>query len=118
MMFQQGHFRTLIRKSRCSQYFSAARKSAFLHSLPKGQNMNSYHFCNTVLDGVKAGASAGTRKATLRDFHIHMDNCKVHNSKLTKENWTKSCSFDGTIPHTHQILHPRTFGFSGGAKDG
>jgi hypothetical protein len=34
-----------------------------------------------------------------------------------KENWTRSDSFDGTIPHTHSILHPRTFGFSGGAKE-
>jgi hypothetical protein len=57
---------------------------AFLDSLPKGKNMDSDYFCNTVLEGVKTGASAGTRKATLRDFHIHMENCKGHNSKLTK----------------------------------
>jgi hypothetical protein len=36
------------------------------------------------MEGVKAGALAGTRKAILRDLHIHMDNCKIHNSKLTK----------------------------------
>jgi hypothetical protein len=35
MMFQQAHFRKLIRKSRCSQYFSAARN---LHSLNLYQN--------------------------------------------------------------------------------
>jgi hypothetical protein len=46
--------------------------------------MGSYYFSNTVLEGVKAGALARTRKATLRDFHIHMDNCRIHNSKLTK----------------------------------
>jgi hypothetical protein len=30
------------------------------------------------------GALAGTRKATLRDFHIPMDNCRIHNSKFKK----------------------------------
>jgi hypothetical protein len=60
------------------------KKLAFFDSLPKGQNMDSYYFCNTVLEGVKVGALAGTRKATLRDFHIHMNKCKVHTSKLTK----------------------------------
>jgi hypothetical protein len=34
-----------------------------------------------------------------------------------KENWTRAGSFDGTIPHTHPILHPRTFDFSGGPKE-
>jgi hypothetical protein len=45
-----------------------------------------------------------------------MDNCKIHNSKLTKGNWTRSGSFDGTIPHIPPKLHPWTFGFPGGAK--
>jgi histone-lysine N-methyltransferase SETMAR len=64
--------------------FFSGHKLAFLDSLPKGPNMDSYHFCNVVLEGVKAGAFAGTRKATLKDFHVHLDNCKIHNSKLTK----------------------------------
>jgi hypothetical protein len=64
--------------------FFSAQELEFLDSSPKGQNMDSYSFCNTVLERIKAGAIAGRRKATLRDFHIHMDNCKIHNSKLTK----------------------------------
>jgi hypothetical protein len=79
--------------------------------------MDSYYSCNIVLEGVKASTLAGTQKGALRNFHIHMDNCIVHNSKLTKEKWTKSGSFDGTIPHTHPILHPWTFDFSLGAKE-
>jgi hypothetical protein len=71
------------KKSMFTIFFSGD-KLAFIDSLPKCQNMDSHYFCNTVLEGVKAGALAGTRKATLRDFYIHMDNCKVHNSKLTK----------------------------------
>jgi hypothetical protein len=78
--------------------FFNGKKLAFLDSLPKGKNMDSYSFCNTVLERIKVYALAGTRKATLRDFHIHIDNCKVYNSKLTKGNWTRSSSFDGTIP--------------------
>jgi hypothetical protein len=61
----------------------SGEKLAFLDSLPKDQNMDSYYFCNTVLERLKAGALAGKRKMTLSDFHIHMDNNKVHNSKLT-----------------------------------
>jgi hypothetical protein len=57
--------------------FFSGEKLAFLDSLTKGQNMDCYSFCNTVLEGLKAGALAGTRKATLRDFHINMDNCKI-----------------------------------------
>jgi hypothetical protein len=62
--------------------FFSGEKLAFIDSLPKGQNMDSYYFCNIVLEGIKADALAVTRKATLRDFHIHMDNCKIHNSKF------------------------------------
>jgi hypothetical protein len=64
--------------------FFSGDKLAFLDSLPKCQDMDSYCFCNIVLEGVRVGALAGTRKTTLRDFHIPMDKCKVHNSKLTK----------------------------------
>jgi hypothetical protein len=64
--------------------FFSGDKLALLDSLPKGQNIDSYSLCHTVLKVAKAGAIARTRKATLRDFHIHMDNCKVHNSKLKK----------------------------------
>jgi hypothetical protein len=77
-----------LRKSMFTIFFSG-EKFAFLDSLPKGQNIDSSHFCDTVLEGVKVGALAGTRKATLRDFHIHMGNWKVHNSKLTKEKLNK-----------------------------
>jgi hypothetical protein len=90
---------------------------ASLDSLPKGQNMDSYDFCNAVLEGVKARALVGTRRATLRDIHIHMDNCKVHNSKLTKGKLDDIRLIRWDHPHTHQILHPRIFSFSSGAKE-
>jgi hypothetical protein len=41
--------------------FFSGEKLAFVDSLPKGQNMGSYHFCNTVLEGVQAGALTETR---------------------------------------------------------
>jgi hypothetical protein len=62
----------------------SGEKLAFLDSLLKGQNMDSYYFCNTVLERVKTGTLAGIRKVALRNFHIHLDNCKVHNSKLAQ----------------------------------
>jgi hypothetical protein len=55
----------------------SGEKLAFVDSLLKGQNMDFYYFCNTVLEGVEAAALVGTRKATLRNVHIHMDNCKA-----------------------------------------
>jgi hypothetical protein len=76
--------------------------------------MDSYYFSNTVLDGNKPGALAATIKATLRDFHIHLDNYKVHDPKLMK----------GKLDEIRLIRwdHPRyctlgLFGFSGGAKE-
>jgi hypothetical protein len=71
------------KKSMFTIFFSG-KKLAFLNSLPKGQNMDSYYLCNAVLEGVKVGAPVRRRKAILRDFHIHMDNYQVPNSKLTK----------------------------------
>jgi hypothetical protein len=62
--------------------FFSGEKLVFLDSLPKGQNIDSYYFCNTVLEVVKVGALAGTRKAALRDFHIHMNNCKLQNFEI------------------------------------
>jgi hypothetical protein len=40
--------------------FFSGEKLPFVDSLPKGQNIDSYYFCNTVLDGIKAGALPGT----------------------------------------------------------
>jgi hypothetical protein len=42
--------------------FFSGEKLAFLDSLPKGQNMDSYYFCSTVLGGVKSGALVVTQK--------------------------------------------------------
>jgi hypothetical protein len=77
-------FQKIDSKKSMFTIFFSGEKRAFLDSSPKGQNIDSYYVCNNVLEGVKAGALAGTRKVTLRDFHIHMDNYKVHNSDLTK----------------------------------
>jgi hypothetical protein len=46
-------------KSIVTMFFSS-ENLAFLGSLPKGQNMDSDYFCNTLLEGVKTGAFAGT----------------------------------------------------------
>jgi hypothetical protein len=103
------------RKSMFTIFFSD-KKLAFLDSLPKGQNMNSYHFCNTVLEGIKAGALAGTRQATLRDFHIHMDNCKVHNLKLAKGKLDESRPIRRDhLPYSPDIA-PSYFWFFGWSK--
>jgi hypothetical protein len=53
------------KKSMFTIFFSD-EKLAFLDSLPEGKNMDSHYFYNTVLERVKAGALAGTRKVTLR----------------------------------------------------
>jgi hypothetical protein len=99
------------KKSMFAILFSG-EKLAFIDFLPKGQNMDSYHFCNNVLEVVKAGALAETRKATLRDFHIHLDNCKVHNSKAAKGKsdeirlirWDHSPYSPGIVPSDFQFF--------------
>jgi histone-lysine N-methyltransferase SETMAR len=96
--------------------FFSCEKFAFFDSLPKGQNMDSYYFCNTVLEGVKAGALAGTRKATLRDFHIHTDNCKVHNSKLTKGKLDEIRLVRWDHPPYSPDIAPSSFCFFGWSK--
>jgi hypothetical protein len=97
--------------------FFSGEKHAPLDSLLKRQNMDSHCFCNTVLEGIKAGALAGTRKATLRDFHIHMDNCKVHNSKLTKGKLDEIRLIRWDLSSYSPDIAPLDFCFSGGAKD-
>jgi hypothetical protein len=84
MMFQQNQFRKLIRKSSYSRYFSPRIDLCPLILCQKNQNINSQSFCTIVLETIKAGAFGWTRKSILKNFHIHMNNCKVHNSKLTK----------------------------------
>jgi hypothetical protein len=79
--------------------------------------MDSYYFCNTVLEGVKAGALAGTRNATLRDFDIHMDNCKVHNLKLTKGKLDEIWLIRWDHPPYSPDIAVSDFGFSDGAKE-
>jgi hypothetical protein len=64
--------------------FFSGEKLASLDSLSKGKNMDYSYLCNTFLEGVKASALTGTRKATLRDFQIHMDNCKLRKFEINK----------------------------------
>jgi hypothetical protein len=96
--------------------FFSGEKLAFLDSLPKGQNGDSYYLCNTVLERTKVGAIAGARKATLRDFHRRTDNCRVHNSKLTKEKLDELRLIRWDHPTCAPDIAPSDFGFSGGAK--
>jgi histone-lysine N-methyltransferase SETMAR len=96
--------------------FFSGEKLASLDSSPKGQNMDSYYCCNTLLEGVKATALAGTRKATLRDFHIHMDNCKIHNSKLTKEKLDEIRLIRWDHPPYSPDIAPLDFWFFGWSK--
>jgi hypothetical protein len=78
--------------------------------------MDSCYFCNTVLGGLKAGALVGTRKAALRAFHIHIDNCKMHNSKLTKGKLEeiRTIRWDHS-PDSHDLT-PSDFWFFGWSK--
>jgi histone-lysine N-methyltransferase SETMAR len=96
--------------------FFSGEKLAFLDSLPGGQNMDSYYFRNTVLEGVKAGALAGTQNVTLRDFHIHMENCKVHNSRLTRGNLDEIRPTRWDHPIYSPDIAPSDFWFFGWSK--
>jgi hypothetical protein len=104
------------KKSMFTIFFSC-EKLAFLDSLPKGQNRDAYYFCNTVLEGVKAGALAGTRKATLSYYHIHLDNCKVHNSKLTKGKLEEIRLIRWNYPAYSPDITPTDFWFFGWSKN-
>jgi hypothetical protein len=96
--------------------FFSGEKLAFLDSLPKCQNMDSYHFCNTVLEGVKSGALDGTRRATLRDFHIHRDNCTVDNLKFTKRKLDEIRLIRWDHPPYSPDITPSDFWFFGWTK--
>jgi histone-lysine N-methyltransferase SETMAR len=96
--------------------FFSGEKLAFLDSLPKGHNMDSYYFCKIVLEGITAGAIAGIRKAILRDFYIRMDKCKVHNSKLTKEKLEVIRLIRREHPTYSPDIAPSDFWFFGWSK--
>jgi hypothetical protein len=66
--------------------------------------MNSYYFCNIPLEGVKAGALAGTRKATLRNFHIHMATFPIETGSLLR--WHVSGTSRSRGPGTKGALSP------------
>jgi hypothetical protein len=112
-----SQFHRIDSKKSMFAIFFSGEKLAFLDSLPRGQNMDFYYFCNTILEGIKASDLVGARKATLRDFHIQIEICKVHNSRLTKGKLDEIQLTRWDHPHIHPILHPRTFDFSGGAKE-
>jgi hypothetical protein len=78
--------------------------------------MDSYYFCNAVLEGVKAGSFGGTRQATLRDFHIHVDNCEVQNSELTKGTLDKIRLIRWDHPPYSPGITPLDFWFFGWSK--
>jgi hypothetical protein len=64
--------------------FFTGEEPVFLDTLPDGQNMDSYCFCNSLLEGLKVIALAGTGKSNLIKLHAQMDNCKAQDSKLAK----------------------------------
>jgi hypothetical protein len=78
--------------------------------------MDSYYFCNTVLEEAKALALAGTRKVTLRDLHIHIDNSTVQNSKLTTGELDEVRLIRGDHPPYLPDIAPSDFWFFGWNK--
>jgi histone-lysine N-methyltransferase SETMAR len=61
-----------------------------LLALESGSRFNSYYFCTEVIPDMEVNLLRGTRKKTLRDYLLHLDNAPAHNSEMSKERIAKS----------------------------
>jgi transposase len=59
-----------------------------IHSLvdvPKGMKYNTTFFYDTVMPGIIGDITSHSRRKTLKNFFLHMDNATPHNSKQSQE---------------------------------
>ena len=88
-----------------------------LDILPKGCNMNSHYFCDTILEGTNKAVASFPEKSGMEGMMIHLDNCKVHNSRKTTE---RLDAFQVTrLPHPPYSpdISPCDFWFFGWSKN-
>jgi hypothetical protein len=65
-----------------SAYFSRTG-FVFIESLPQGQNYNSHFFREIILPSVVENLSVACPKLKATAAHLHIDNAKPHNSRLS-----------------------------------
>lgn len=53
--------------------------------LPEGQKYNSEYFIDNILIPLRSEIDKKLKKKTQSKFYLHLDNCKVHTSKITSE---------------------------------
>jgi hypothetical protein len=97
-------------KSMFGIFFTGEKLKTF-DSLPKGPNMDSSDFYNTVLEGSKPAPLLRPGNRLWEISTPIWTTAKDTVPSRRKENWTRSGSFDGTSFHIHLILHPQNFWF-------
>ena len=85
--------------------------------LDSGLRYNSSYFNGCILFNIVKNGRKDSRKKKVKGMFIHMDNCQVHNSKVTT-NCLNECGLIRT-PHSPYSLDiaPSDFWFFGYTKD-
>jgi histone-lysine N-methyltransferase SETMAR len=88
-----------------------------LVDLPKGQKLNSQYFCDVVLTRTQQAIKAITKKRTIDEIQIHLDNCKVHNSLMTTQKLQELRVTRLPHPPYSPDISPCDFWFFGWSKE-
>ena len=85
--------------------------------LDPGLKFNSTHFCGCILSSIVKNGRIGTRKKKVKGMFIHMDNCRIHNSKVTTDCIKKSGLIRAPHPPYSPDIAPSDFWFFGYSKN-
>ncbi len=84
--------------------------------MPHGNKFNSDYFCDNILEILKKNGRKGSKKKTLRKMKIHMDNCRIHNSRATSIKIENMKLERAPHPPYSPDISPLDFWFFGYAK--
>ena len=79
--------------------------------MDSGLSFNSDYFITHILCQIEQIKIQKTRYRKRIKYYLHLDNCKVHNSKATQQKVDSIHFLRAHIHHIHLMWHPLTFSY-------
>ena len=108
---------TIASKKSMITVFFGLRGFVLVNVLKKGERFNSAYMVNEILPSLSNEISKSRPKIGLKGIHIHIDNAKAHNSKMTMNEISKYQMIRLPHPAYSPDIAPCDFWFFGKLKE-
>jgi hypothetical protein len=103
-------------KKRMVSIFFTGIACVLVDVLPSGTRFNADYFCNMILSKVSNNGRKGSKQKTFKKMMLHMDDCRVHNSKKTEHKLKEMKLRRAPHPAYSPDISPMDFWFFGFSK--